>query len=59
MEKRSRGSNIICSIILRLHREDYLVGKGTEILGKKIILLRNKGGEEYQIAGTSYTPAGF
>ena len=36
--------------------EDNLVGKGNEILGKKIKFLLNGGGEEYQIAGNFMHP---
>ena len=58
MEKRGRGSNIICSITLRLlgkisSAED---GKGTEILGKKIKFKKDEGGEEYQTITTFIHP---
>ena len=45
VEKRVRGSNIICSIILRLYGRlsSGKEGKGTEILGKKIFFLKKMG----------------
>ena len=53
MERRVRGNNIICSIILRLQGRLSTgeEGKGTEILGTKIKFLKNEGGEENQIGG--------
>ena len=58
MEERVRGSNIICYIILRLQGSLSCgeEGKGTEVLGKKIKILRNGGGEEYQITGNFNIP---
>ena len=58
VEKWVRGSNIICSIILRLsgRLSSGKEGKGTEIFGKRIKFIKNGGGEEYQIEGNFIQP---
>ena len=58
MEKRVRGSIIICSVILRLkgRLSSGEEGKRNEILEKKIKFSKNEDGEEYQIAGNFIHP---
>ena len=50
VEKRLRGSNIICSIILRLlgRISSGIKGKGTDISGRKSRFKKIGFGEEYQ-----------
>ena len=54
VEKRVRGSNIICSIILRL--QGRLSSGEEEIWGKKIKILKNRVGKEYKIVGNFIHP---
>ena len=61
MEKRVRGSNIICSIILRLmgrlsRREE---GKGTENFGEEIQIFKMRAGKNFKLQGTLYTTVIF
>ena len=58
VEKREQESNFISPVTLRLlgrisSRED---GKRTEILEKKIKILKDCGGEEYQVVGNFLHP---
>ena len=48
-KKRLRGSNIVCSIILRLLGRISSGEKGRKISGKKIKINKNGVGEEYQV----------
>ena len=58
MEKRVIGSNITCSIILRLFGRLSIgeEGKGTEIMGKKIKFLKTRVGKNIKLQGTLYIP---
>ena len=59
MEKRVRGSNIFCSVIIRLQGRlsSGEEGKGTEILGKKIkFFKKTRVGKNIKYQGTLYTP---
>ena len=55
VEKRERGSKIIVPMILKLLGR-ISRGKVTEILGKKIKIIKNGGGEEYQVVGNFIHP---
>ena len=61
MEKRVRGSNIICSMILRLYGRlsSEEEGKGTGILGKKIQILKKWGWGRISNCKELYTPLSF
>ena len=56
VEKSERGSNIIFPIISRLLERISIGEKGTEILVKKIKIVKNGDGEKYQVAGISIHP---
>ena len=49
----TKGSNVIFPMILRLFGRT----SNGEVLGHQIKIFQNRGGEEYQVQGTSYTPA--
>ena len=59
MEKRERGSNILCFITLRLFRRisSGIKVKRTEILWKNIKILKMGVGKNIKLQGTLYTSA--